>query len=299
MLPASWGMPWELTASLDEYVAAAGQFLVSRRVEHTIELGVIEGLRARPAVQSRHLGAEGPLFGWWRPAGGDVTEVVLHTPPYPLLLGGLPAGSAPELAALLAGIGRQLPGVNAVEDAAIQFAAAWGEQTGLGYTTFRRSRLYRLADLVPPVPMPDGAPRTATEADRDLLEGWFRAFADEANDLTGVQPGGVSDRLSYGGLALWEADGKAVAMAGHVRPAAGVVRVGPVYTLPAWRGRGYGGAITAAVTSAATASGAGEVVLFTDLANPTSNALYRRLGYQPVADRVVLSFWLQPRTAGD
>ena len=33
-----------------------------------------------------------------------------------------------------------------------------------------------------------------------------------------------------------------------------------------------------------------EVVLYTDLANPTSNALYQGLGYRPVEDRAVLSF---------
>jgi predicted GNAT family acetyltransferase len=32
------------------------------------------------------------------------------------------------------------------------------------------------------------------------------------------------------------------------------------------------------------------VVLFTDLANPTSNALYQRLGYRPVEDRAVVEF---------
>jgi GNAT superfamily N-acetyltransferase len=291
-------MPWELTASVDQYVAAAGEFLVSRRVEHTIELGVVEGLRAGPAIQPSDLGPDGPLFGWWHSAGGDVAAVVMHTPPYPLLLGGLPAGSAPELAALLAGIGRQLPGVNARQDAAARFAAAWRDLTGLGHATFRRSRLHRLADLVPPDPMPDGAPRVAGEADRDLLERWFLAFAGELNDLAGPQPDAVSDRLSYGGLMLWEAQGPPVAMAGHVRPAAGVVRVGPVYTPRDLRGHGYGGAVTAAVTSAAIAAGAREVVLFTDLANPTSNALYRRLGYQPVGDRVVLSFGPAPQTSG-
>jgi predicted GNAT family acetyltransferase len=143
---------------------------------------------------------------------------------------------------------------------------------------------------VPQDPTPDGVPRVAREPDRDLLERWSRAFNREVNDLTGLRPGAVSDRLSYGGLTIWETKGRPVAMAGHVRPVAGVVRVGPVYTPPELRGRGYGGAVTAAVTSAAIAAGAAEVVLFTDLANPTSNALYRRLGYQPVADRVTLSF---------
>jgi predicted GNAT family acetyltransferase len=69
-----------------------------------------------------------------------------------------------------------------------------------------------------------------------------------------------------------------------------VVRLGPVYTPPEHRGRGYGAAVTAAVSHAALDAGASYVVLFTDLANPTSNALYRRLGYQPVEDRVVLEF---------
>jgi predicted GNAT family acetyltransferase len=68
------------------------------------------------------------------------------------------------------------------------------------------------------------------------------------------------------------------------------VRVGPVYTPPGHRGRGYGGAVTWTVSQAARDAGAAQVLLFTDLANPTSNALYQRLGYQPVADRLVLAF---------
>ena len=51
-----------------------------------------------------------------------------------------------------------------------------------------------------------------------------------------------------------------------------------------------GGAVTAAVSQAARDAGAAEVVLFTDLANPTSNALYQRLGYEAVSDRVIFSF---------
>jgi predicted GNAT family acetyltransferase len=66
--------------------------------------------------------------------------------------------------------------------------------------------------------------------------------------------------------------------------------VGPVYTPPDLRRRGYAGALTAAVSRAALDAGADEVVLFTDLANPTSNALYRRLGYHPLEDRIILSF---------
>jgi predicted GNAT family acetyltransferase len=31
-------------------------------------------------------------------------------------------------------------------------------------------------------------------------------------------------------------------------------------------------------------------VLFTDLANPTTNAIYQQIGYRPVEDRVILRF---------
>jgi predicted GNAT family acetyltransferase len=100
----------------------------------------------------------------------------------------------------------------------------------------------------------------------------------------------VDDRISYGGLTLWEVDGQAVSMAGVTRIEAGAARVAPVYTPPELRGRGYGAAVTAAVTRAALDAGADDVVLFTDVTNPTSNALYERLGYRPVQDRSVLEF---------
>jgi predicted GNAT family acetyltransferase len=100
----------------------------------------------------------------------------------------------------------------------------------------------------------------------------------------------VDDRLSFGGLVIWEEAGTPVSLAGRTRPAAGLARVGPVYTPPEQRGRGFGAAVTAAVTQAALDGGAEGVMLFTDLDNPTSNTLYQRLGYRPVTDWVVLRF---------
>jgi predicted GNAT family acetyltransferase len=81
-----------------------------------------------------------------------------------------------------------------------------------------------------------------------------------------------------------------VSLAGRSRPAAGQARVGPVYTPPDLRGRGFGAAATAAVTQAALDDGAEGVVLFTNLANPTSNGLYQRLGYRPISDWAVIRF---------
>jgi RimJ/RimL family protein N-acetyltransferase len=218
-----------------------------------------------------------------------VAATLFHTPPYLMLLTPLPPGAAPPLARALLARGHDPLGVTAEQHDAARFAAAWTELTGARARVVRRSRLFRLGTLTP-LDRPAGAARVATAADRDLLNAWLTDFFAETGDSPGPPPGTVDDELSYGGLTLWEAGGIPVAVAGVKRPAAGVVRVGPVYTPPGQRRHGYAAAATAAVSQAALDAGAAGVVLFTDLASAASNGLYPRLGYQPVADRVMLSF---------
>ena len=89
---------------------------------------------------------------------------------------------------------------------------------------------------------------------------------------------------------LWTLDDRPVSMAMLRAPAAGVSRIGPVYTPPASRERGFGSAVTAAAARLAHCSGIREVVLFADLANPVSNAIYRRIGFETVTDFVRIDF---------
>ncbi len=281
-------MAWQLTEDLGTYLAAAGGFLRAHAAQNTIMLTAAEAIRARgPGA----FGGTAPLFGWQAEPDGALAAAFLHTPPYPVVLTAMTAARAASLAAELAGRGRQVPGVNATDEPGSAFAAAWQERTGQPARTAMRMRLYALAELLPPDPPPPGQPRIASAADRDLLLAWLNAFHAEAgpegpNESERV----VDDRAGNGGLILWEHEGRPVSVAGRNRPAAGQARVGPVYTPPDLRGRGFGGAATAAITQAALDDGAEGVVLFTDLANPTSNTLYQRLGYRPVSDWAVLRF---------
>lgn len=89
---------------------------------------------------------------------------------------------------------------------------------------------------------------------------------------------------------LWEVDGEAVAWASASVAMAGMSRIGPVYTPPKYRERGFASAVTAAATASAQQAGARQVVLFTDLASPVPNAIYPRLGFRPVHDAVNIEF---------
>ena len=294
-------MSWSTTTAAEEFLAEAGDFLRAEPARNSVVLTVTENLRVKavtaPSAATTPLGTSpGPdrtLLGWWRPdAGLDlVGGAFLHTPEFPVFLTSMSRQAAAELAAELARAGRLVLGINAEQETADAFAAAWRHRTAADAQVHRRMRLFRLGDLIPPDPRPEGSARPAAEPDRDLLITWFDAFAREVGDLADEDhAAAVDERLSYGGITIWEAGGAPVSIAGLTRAVAGMVRVGPVYTPPELRGRGYAGAATVAVSQAARDAGAQDVVLYTDLTNPTSNALYQRLGYRPVEDRIVLSY---------
>ena len=277
-----------LSPDVARYLASAGVFLRSRPAEHSVLLTVAEAVRiGGPAA----FGDDQPLFGWYVRDGGAVTAACLHTPPYPVALTAMPDPVAAALAWTLAGNGRAVTAVGGPPGPAQAFAAEWQQQTGQPARVGRRERLYRLGELVPPAPAPAGQARVATGADIALLLAWLTAFRAEADPAGApVHRAMVDERIGYGGLTVWETGDGPVSLAGRTRAVAGQARIGPVYTPPEHRGRGYGGAVTTAVSQQALAAGVAEVLLYTDLANPTSNALYQRLGYQPVTDRLQLRF---------
>ncbi|WP_326739410.1 GNAT family N-acetyltransferase [Streptomyces sp. NBC_01022] len=273
-------MTWTFTDDVDTFLDAAGASLAARPAESTVMLTVTAALR-------RHgphaFGDHDPVLGWWRGADGEVAGTMLQTPPYPASLNALaPEAVGPLMAA------RQLTHVNADRATARAVAAHWP-----GHRVDEEERLYRLGELVPPSPAPGGRARAATPADRELLLRWFAAFAVDIGGPNAAQSErqgrAVDERTAEGRLTLWEYEGVPVSMAGISLQIAGTARVAPVYTPPEHRGRGYAAAVTAEVSAAARAAGADEVLLFADLANPTSNGVYTRIGYRAVSDRLVVS----------
>lgn len=277
-------MAWSITDDVHEFLTAAGDFLRARAAEHTVMLSVAEGLR----VDASPRGEVPNALGWWTGPDGVVGGACLHTPPYGLVLSDLPAPAAVALAARFAEQGRPLSQVQGAHDGVDAFAEEWlRRHPGVTSAVAMRQRLYRLGDLVEPAT--PGKPRPAATADRDLLMAWRKAFQSDIGVFVhGDLARGVDDVLSYGGFALWTVDESPVSMASVTRPAAGMVRIGSVYTPPEHRRNGYAGGLVASIGRAAREAGTTEVVLYTDLANPTSNSVYQRIGFRPVEDSIVL-----------
>ncbi|MFG3410158.1 GNAT family N-acetyltransferase [Streptomyces sp. NPDC048142] len=272
-------MTWTFTNDTGTFLAAAGASLAARPVEHTVALTVTERLRR---AGPRHYGGGDPVLGWWRGAHGAVAGILVRTPPRPALLSAVPPEAVGPLADAL-GAGPELDAVNADRDTAALLAARLP-----GYRTEQEQRLYRLGSLRPPSPAPEGRARRATRGDRALLVEWVQGFADATGQARSSALWLVDEGTERGSLTLWESGGAPVALAGRSRMSAGTVRVTLVYTPPELRGRRYAAAVTAEASRAALEAGAAEVLLFADLANPMSNGVYRRIGYEPVADRLVL-----------
>ncbi|MCX5375284.1 GNAT family N-acetyltransferase [Streptomyces sp. NBC_00091] len=276
-------MTWTFSTDLAAYLAAARPAVAAQPVVNTVLLTVTDALERR----GRHaFGSTDPFFGWWTGADGAVAGALLCTPPFPLLLGALPSDAVRALGRgfasepLLAGAGA----LNARRADASALTGVWGTPARV----VEENRLYRLAGLLAPDPVPEGRVRPAAEEDLALLLEWTAEFNRECALPGAPSEAALRERISYGGLLLWERSGTPVSMAGFSRPIAGISRVAPVYTPPGERGCGYAAGVTHAVSAAAYAAGAAQVLLFTDLANPTSNGVYQRLGYVPVEDRVVL-----------
>jgi predicted GNAT family acetyltransferase len=140
--------------------------------------------------------------------------------------------------------------------------------------------------------------RAAGDGDEAVLGRWAHAFALETGLPEGPEALARAIAAQVGaepGLVVWEAGGEVVSFAGARESSPGIARVGPVYTPPEHRRRGYATSLVAAWTSELLGRGMRRCALFTDLANPTSNSIYQAVGYRPYGDSAVIDF-VQPRT---
>jgi predicted GNAT family acetyltransferase len=271
-----------------EYLKKAQPFLEADEVANNLILGVTIRLKEHPEW------IDSPPYLGIIEHEGEVVLVGAITPPYNVLLAGSPEPDPAAIDLLVQNL-RQgkwaFPGVNAEKRLAEAFALRWSQVAGTAFTTKMRLRAYELRWVIPPPQLPPGHLRLAEEADLDTVTAWRAAFQRES--LHEDPPDNVDELalrfIRAGTTYLWE-DGKPVSMAVVTRPTPHGISIGGVYTPPELRGRGYASACVAAVSQRQLDAGRAFCTLFTDLGYPTSNAIYQRIGYQPVCDFAELAF---------
>jgi predicted GNAT family acetyltransferase len=268
-----------------EFRAAVSDFLGADPVRHTLALTV-----SNRFLEPQPQALDPLMLSLHR--GGELAGAALRTPPWPLIVSALPIDGMAAAVAALAQVDPDLPGVVGPRDRAEPFAEVWAAATGAGARETMVSRLYRLGELTPPAT--EGHVRHATEADLPQLVTWridFQVEASGGERRPGDSESMLRRTMAMGdGMPLWEVNGKVVTWANASAPIDKMSRIGPVYTPPEHRGRGYGSAVTAAASQWALDAGAEYVLLFTDLANPTSNSIYQTIGYRAVYDSTELEF---------
>jgi len=271
----------ELLTDPDAFAARA-QDLLSSTVRNTVPATVLESIRTGRYPNTR-----------WRFAlvgdeHGVVRAAALRTPPRALLCTEIGQEDAAALIAAWLEEDPELPAINAATDTARALAAAYTAQTGGRTERTMEMALHALVPeevVDPPRPAP-GRLRAPFPHERELIVEWYVAFVQESDveETADAARRAARLRIERGLTFVWDVGGVPVSLAGHTVAVAGVPRIGPVYTPPEHRNRGYASSAVAALSRRLLADGARSLVLFTDLANPTSNRIYGDIGYRRLAD---------------
>jgi predicted GNAT family acetyltransferase len=267
---------------VQSFLDTAGNLLLRDEARHNLIFGICATLTEAPAAY--------PDFRLWSvDTGGEVLGAALMTPPFNLVVAKPAESAALQFTAeALAGRGIAPPGVTGALPEVDLFKESWESLTGVRGRRRMAQGIYAVREARPPDDVP-GRMRFADVGDRQLLIGLTLAFEAEsipADAPHQAVPDLIDRRLSSstGGYALWEDGGETVSLSGFGGRTPHGIRIGPVYTPPALRGRGYASALVGQLSRQLLDGGLEYCFLYTDLSNPTSNRIYMNVGYELVCE---------------
>ena len=274
-------------ASASELISLAGAYLELHESENNLPIGLAYALAKDPL----RYGPEPPLLLSVLEQG-EVVGVAVRTPPRRIVLSRFAANEAmvPLVRYLLA-MDAPIPGVVGPVSAAQAFSACWAEAVpSASPREAMRMRVFE-ARTVADVPLTAGALRLAGMDDHWLMAQWMAAFSQEAlgepADLDEAEKNAA--RFIADGLYIWDCAGP-VSIAKAARPTRNGTTINAVYTPPEQRNKGYATSCVASLTKKLLSEGYSFCSLYTDLANPTSNSIYAKIGYVPLGDALEFDF---------
>ena len=255
--------------NLAAFIATHAPALERDEVRHNLMLGVLGRAARDPSLQ---------LETWTL---GGPGACAIKTPGRPIILGEVARAHCRALAEATRDL--DYAGVVGLDLAPAWFVERAGE-LGLAFADPIPQRIHALRDA-PTHPGAPGRARQVLPEDAALFADWLIAFSREAVPDDPVAPRAEFEKAAgQGRHVFWVVDGEPVAVPGVARRLPSVAAIAPVYTLPARRGRGFAGSVTAAVVERIFAEGKVAACLYTDLRNPAANRCYAKIGFRPVCD---------------
>jgi uncharacterized protein len=271
-----------------DFLSYAGEALVKDEVRY----GLIYSL-ARRLIDNPHV--YGEADPWFCSLGDEtgIRAVAMRTPPHNVILAyfsGDTVLNAVLLADSISKISKNIPGVVGDKEITDRFVEHWCKAQKARVEGRMAERVYRLV-RVGDFPLAQGKLRLALTKDLDLLRKWRHSFHKDvyASSNLNVPEDDVGPKIARKEVYVWE-DSFPVSMAARSGPTANGMRVGLVYTPPEQREKGYATACVAGLCRGVLESGYKYCMLYTDLANPTSNSIYQKIGFNAVCDSVEYSF---------
>lgn len=214
----------------------------------------------------------------------------LMTVPEKLILYGVEGWENEALEYLIEGLLARkvnVPGVVGPKELAEKFANLWVARTGATLELDMHMRVYELREVNVNV-IGEGQLRAAEQRDLDFLVEAIAEFQRDAGIATTPDwelcTRLAKRRIQEQSAFLWEHQGKVVSVAAKSRPTRHGITINMVYTPKDLRGRGYATSCVATLSQQLLDEGYKFCSLFTDLANPTSNSIYQKIGYKPLGD---------------
>ena len=263
-----------------EFAAAAMDFLLRDEARNNFFIGLIPQLSTPTDALLMTVGEKGK----------PPSAVAVMTPPRHMMLSDNPPDAA--IAALVDELLRQavaLPGIQSTPAVADRFTELWAPRAGVVLRVGLSMALHRLDRVIRPV-HGDGFLRPTTIDDVELVAEWVGNFSAEINDSHAGARQLATSAIEKQRLFAWQIGHRPVSMAAWSRPTPNGCAINLVYTPKELRGRGYASNCVAALSQRMLDAGKKFCTLYTDLANPTSNKIYRTIGYQQVSESKQIFF---------
>ena len=170
------------------------------------------------------------------------------------------------------------------------FADIYSRASGMDYFINKNQRIYELKKISENIAAVKIRP--VKETDMAFLPYWVGGFHSDCfgTELDPTDADLCRYFIASRNLFILEDAGTPVSMARILREMQNVAGVGSVYTPPYFRNNGYATGCVTAVSRLILERGFTKCALYTDLANPVSNGIYQKIGYEPVCDSVEIIF---------